>query len=101
MLAMHVRECWGGAHPQGEYSGAQKPCTSLQQQIIEVLRRRGQPAPAERQTAGLPLIHLAGGEFGLRQVGQPTDLWVKFLTALGRQPVWANDGARMTEAIGL
>lgn len=56
---------------------------------------------AERQTASLPLIHLAGGEFGLRQVGQPTDLWVKSLAVLGRQPVWANDGAPMTEAIGL
>lgn len=56
---------------------------------------------AERQTASLPLIHLAGGEFGLRQAGQPTDLWVKSLAVLGRQPVWANDGARMTEAIGL
>lgn len=53
---------------------------------------------AERQTASLPLIYLAGGEFGLRQVGQPTDLWVKSLAALGRQTVWANDGARVTEA---
>lgn len=56
---------------------------------------------AVKQTASLPLIHLAGGEFGLRQAGQPTDLWVKSVAALGRQPVWANDGARMTEAIGL
>ena len=56
---------------------------------------------AERQTASFPLIHLAGGALGLRQAGQPTDLWVKSLAALGRQPVWANDGARMTEAIGL
>lgn len=55
----------------------------------------------ERQTASLPLIHLAGGEFGLRQVGQPTDLWVKSLAVLGRQLVWANDGAWTTEAIGL
>lgn len=47
---------------------------------------------AERRTASLPLIHLAGGQFGLRRAGQPTDLWVKCLTALGRQPGWASDG---------
>ena len=56
---------------------------------------------AERQTAGLPLIHLAGGEFGLRQSGQPTDLWVRAPVALGRQPARASTGARLTEAIGL
>ncbi|CAB1436222.1 unnamed protein product [Pleuronectes platessa] len=56
---------------------------------------------AERQTAGLPLIHLAGGGFGLRQSGQPADLWVRAPVALGRQPARASTGARMTEAIGL
>ncbi|KAK2826145.1 hypothetical protein Q5P01_020359 [Channa striata] len=44
MLAMRVRERWGGADPQGEYSGAHKPGTPLQQQISEPLKRRGQPA---------------------------------------------------------
>lgn len=33
--------------------------------------------------------------------GQPTDLWVISLAALGRQPARASDGAQMTEAIGL
>lgn len=56
---------------------------------------------ADRRNVSLPLIHLAGGEFWLRQAGRPSDPWVKSLTVLGRQPVWASDGARMTEAIGL
>jgi len=55
---------------------------------------------AVKRATSLPLIHLAGGEFGLRQAGQPTDLWVKPLAALGRPPSWADDGARTTEAIG-
>lgn len=52
-----------------------------------LLRRCDLIFSAERQTASLPLIHLAGGKFGLRQAGQPTDLWVESLAVLGRQAV--------------
>lgn len=55
---------------------------------------------AGRQTASLPLIHLAGGEFRLRQGSQPIDLWVESLAVLDKLSVRANEwGAWKTETI--